>query len=63
MVLTALATTVLISLAAQGVGSAAQGSSNSTTSKASAAATGSVTQNRYPSLAKATAMLYACSRQ
>ena len=48
MVLTALATTVLISLAAQGVGSAAQGASNSTTSKASASATGSVTQNRYP---------------
>lgn len=48
MVLTALATTVLISLAAQGVASAAQGSSNSTTSKASTSATGSVTQNRYP---------------
>ena len=48
MVLTALATTVLISMAAQGVGSAAQGASNSTTSKASASATGSVTQNRYP---------------
>ena len=48
MVLTALATTVLISLAAQGIGSAAQGASNSTTSKASASATGSVTQNRYP---------------
>ena len=48
MVLTALATTVLISLAAQGVGSAAQGASNSTTPKASASATGSVTQNRYP---------------
>ena len=48
MVLTALATTVLISLAAQGVGSAAQGASNSTTSNASASATGSVTQNRYP---------------
>ena len=48
MVLTALATTVLISLAAQGVGSAAQGASNSTSSKASASATGSVTQNRYP---------------
>ena len=48
MVLTALATTVLISLATQGVSSAAQGSSNSITSKASASATGSVTQNRYP---------------
>ena len=48
MVLTALATTVLISLAAQGVGSAAQGSSNSPTAKASTSATGSVTQSRYP---------------
>ena len=48
MVLTALATTVLISLATQGVGSAAQGSSNSPTAKASTSATGSVTQSRYP---------------
>ena len=48
MVLTALATTVLISLTAQGVGSAAQGSSISSTSRASTSATASVTQNRYP---------------
>lgn len=48
MVLTALATTVLISLAAQGVGSAAQAGSTSLASQASSSSSSNVTQNRYP---------------
>lgn len=48
MVLTALATSVLISLAAQGVGSAAQAGTASMASQSPASSTSSATQNRYP---------------